>query len=89
MIVKLETVKELEHVEKFLKGYPTRIWSEEHRAYYRPKGQGYVGECAGARDGAGVWKFEDALANTKHCDPSKEIHFEVSGVHLEDLLTTL
>jgi hypothetical protein len=49
-----------------------RIWSDEHRAYWRPNGNGYVVE----RAGAGVFTVFEAYNRTAHCGPEKHIWFE-------------
>jgi hypothetical protein len=48
-----------------------RIWSDEHRAYWRSTG-GYVVD----RAGAGVFTVFDAYNRTAHCGPEKKIWFE-------------
>lgn len=48
-----------------------RIWSDEHRAWWRPNGNGYTT----AEAGAGVYDFPDAYDRTKHCGPEKRICF--------------
>lgn len=48
-----------------------RVWSEEHRAWWRPTGNGYTT----AEAGAGVYDFADAYERTKHCGPEKRIEF--------------
>jgi len=50
-----------------------RIWSDEHRAWWRAECCGYTihGEAAG------IYAFEDAWAATSHCGPEKRIVFEV------------
>lgn len=53
-------------------GQPVRIWSGEHGCYWRPNSQGYTRE----RADAGRYVFQDALLETRHCDPSKRISFE-------------
>jgi hypothetical protein len=45
------------------------IWSGEHRAYWRPLGQGYTTD----RDSAGRWWLEDAKRQVAHCGPEKGI----------------
>jgi hypothetical protein len=49
-----------------------RIWSDEHRAYWRSGGSGYVVE----RAGAGVFTCFDAYHRTSGCGPEKKIWFE-------------
>ncbi len=62
----------LPRVRAKYRGCTVRIWSGEHCAYWRPNCAGYCADPAGA----GVYLFEDAYANTAHCDPSKQIAFE-------------
>lgn len=50
-----------------------RIWSNEHRSYWRAGGFGY---CSSALH-AGVFALEDAYKMTSHCDPDKEICYEI------------
>ena len=45
------------------------IWSGEHRAWWRPNGQGYTAD----RDCAGRWWANEARAMTAHCGPEKRI----------------
>ena len=46
-----------------------RIWSNEHRAYWRPNGCGYTTEP----EMAGMFDAEDAVERTRHCGPEKQI----------------
>ena len=63
-----------------------RIWSEEHRAFWRPDGKGYTSDPSQA------WKlpFEGAFAVTKHAGPEKQIRFrrllydEVRAITIDD-----
>ena len=55
------------------RGRDVRIWSAEHRLYWRPNGQGYTSD----RSEAGVYKFEDAVRRTRHCGPEKRIFYEL------------
>lgn len=48
------------------------IWSEEHRAYWRPDGCGYTNRISQA----GVYTRDDAEARTGHCGPEKRIELE-------------
>jgi hypothetical protein len=50
------------------------IWSDEHRAWWKPTANGYTDD----RDEAGRWWLKDAWLQTKHCDPSKRIMFETA-----------
>lgn len=69
-------VRSLEHYKRnphrVPAGNTVRIWSDEHRAYWRPGGGGYTVE----RVAAGTWAVQDAFAKTKHCGPEKRIWFE-------------
>lgn len=47
------------------------IYSGEHRAYWRPNGEGYTTD----RDCAGRWWLQDAIEQTRHCGPEKRIEF--------------
>lgn len=58
--------------ERFL-GKTVRIWSAEHRAWWRPNGNGYTSQP----DQAGLYDFADAYDATKHCGPEKQIAYEV------------
>jgi hypothetical protein len=49
-----------------------RIWSDEHKAWWRPNCQGYT---AYATD-AGIYTFSDAWDATSHCGPEKKIVYE-------------
>ena len=57
-----------------LAGKQVRIWSNEHRAWWRPNRSGYTT----LRACAGLYSFEDAYAATRHCDPQKRIMFEAA-----------
>ncbi|RVT91438.1 hypothetical protein EOD42_22545 [Rhodovarius crocodyli] len=57
-----------------LAGRLVRIWSGEHRAYWRDGGHGYTDN---RRVEAWLLPFEDAYARVKHCGPEKRIAFEV------------
>lgn len=56
-----------------LDGATVLIWSDEHRAWWRPDRCGYTT----IRDRAGVYSFDDAWDATHHCGPEKRIVFEV------------
>jgi hypothetical protein len=51
-----------------------RIWSGEHRRYWRPNAAGYTlwGEDAG------VYTLNEAWRLTSHCGPEKGINFEMT-----------
>lgn len=55
-------------------GQAVRIWSGEHRAWWRPNRQGYTTwfQCAG------VYEFEDAWHASAHCGPEKKITYEIA-----------
>jgi hypothetical protein len=76
MIINLEAYKKLSDNSKMdylLKnGHRlVNIYSDEHKAYWRPNSKGYSIDIKGA----GKYTFEDALANTMHCGPEKKIKF--------------
>jgi len=50
-----------------------RIYSEEHRRYWRDEGAGYTSSAVHA----GIFSFADAWARTSHCGPEKGIIYEV------------
>ena len=52
-------------------GKTVRIYSGEHRAFWRANGAGYTLHPIDA----GVYPFADAYDATKHCGPEKEIEF--------------
>jgi len=56
-----------------LAGKTVRIWSAEHRAWWRPNLCGYTVHA----EVAGRYSFEEAWAATNHCGPEKRIVFEV------------
>jgi hypothetical protein len=51
-----------------------RIWSREHRAWWRPEGKGYTDDP----DSAWIVDFPTAYDHTKHCGPEKKIIFCVA-----------
>ena len=62
------------HPERAAKyaGRLVRIWSGEHRTYWRANYSGYTAQ----RRDAGCYLFQDALDATRHCGPEKRIAFE-------------
>lgn len=56
-----------------LAGKQVRIWSAEHRAWWRAERSGYTIHA----EAAGLYPFEEAWAATSHCGPEKRIVFEV------------
>jgi hypothetical protein len=50
-----------------------RIFSDEHHAYWRPNGNGYVDDSIGA----GIWSLYDAYERTSHCGKEKKIMFHL------------
>lgn len=53
-----------------------RIWSEEHRAYWRRSAAGAGNGYTVHPDQAGIVALPHAFLLTRHCDPEKEIWFE-------------
>jgi hypothetical protein len=56
-------------------GYAVRIWSTEHRCWWRDDGCGYTRNLAEA----GIYAFGDAYMRTRRCGPEKGIVFEIVG----------
>lgn len=56
-----------------LTGKKVRIWSGEHRAWWRPNGCGYTTFI----EASGIYAFEDAYSHTAHCGPEKRIKYVV------------
>lgn len=50
-----------------------KIWSEEHRAWWRDGGAGYTDDISQAW----VLDFPTAYDETKHCGPEKKINYVV------------
>jgi hypothetical protein len=48
-----------------------RIYSAEHGAFWRGKGNGYTANAAESD----VWDIGAAVARTRHCGPEKQIQF--------------
>lgn len=67
----LKKFKRYPTLGRFLKHDYVRIWSGEHQAWWRPGGHGYVAEALYA----GIWVFYEAVKQTHHCGPEKEIEF--------------
>lgn len=72
-----------------LEGAQVRIWSGEHRAWWRANRSGYCSDVAGA----GVYPFEDAWQASQHCGPEKQIAYaaydpprDVSSISDDELL---
>jgi len=47
------------------------IWSNQWKAYWRPRGAGYTDN----ESSAGIFKFKDALNRSGHCGPEKQIQY--------------
>lgn len=62
-----------ERTKAKLVGQMVRIWSDEHRAWWRPNRSGYTTII----EAAGVYTFEDAFAASGHCCPMKKIIYEI------------
>lgn len=58
-----------------------RIWSGEHRAWWRPSGAGYTTELAAA----GVYGLRQAYEATRHCGPEKRIRYHVVRTYRRDV----
>lgn len=56
-----------------------RIWSEEWRCWWRPRGSGYTDDIRQA----GVYSFSEAWRRSAHCGPEKQIWYEVVGKEAE------
>lgn len=54
-------------------GPDTRIWSGEHRAWWRANRSGYTTD----EQAAGIYSFEEAYAATRHCGPEKQIELQI------------
>ncbi len=54
-------------------GKQVRIWSAEHRAWWRPDRCGHTTSI----EHAGIYSFEDAWAASAHCCPRKQIEYVV------------
>ena len=52
-------------------GKRVRIWSGEHRAWWRPGGCGYTTLI----ENAGIYSFEDAWRASAHCCQTKQIYY--------------
>ncbi len=51
------------------------IWSDQHKAWWRPEASGYT-TC---REEAGRYWLPDARNRVDHCGPEKRICFEVAS----------
>lgn len=81
MISRLDLSGALDMIERapFL---PAAIWSDEHRAYWKPNGNGYTVE----RDLAGRWTIARAYRETRHCGPEKAIRYELVDYAMIDVI---
>lgn len=50
-------------------GKEVLIWSGEHHAWWRTRGEGYTD----SKSEAGIWPFIDAFGTTSHCGREKKI----------------
>lgn len=62
---------EAKKVRRFCE-YRVRIWSDEHKAYWRLDAAGYTGNSVAAW----VLPFSEAYDRTAHCGPEKHIVYE-------------
>lgn len=58
--------------EQWFMGRKVRIWSDEHRAWWRAEGHGYTTVL----ERAGIYDYADARQRVWHCGPEKKILFE-------------
>ena len=67
-----ETLERLKRWPNLFARFPrVRIYSAEHRAWWRNTGQGYTLNPFKSA----VWDVRDAFNRTSHCGPEKQIQF--------------
>ncbi len=71
--IPLRKLKTYPTMRRHLEGKRVRIYSREHRAWWREGGHGYTT----VESDAGIFDFNDAYSHTWRCDPSKQIVYEV------------
>ena len=69
-VLKLSEPKDVQEVENFF----VKIWSGEHRAYWRPDGKGYTTDP----HFAGLYPLKNALERSRHAGPEKKISYELA-----------
>lgn len=70
-VEKLERLLRWPSLVRHWNGREVYIYSGQWEAYWRPGGGGYTSDGLQA----GKWKFEDALATTRHAGPEKRVEF--------------
>lgn len=67
-----ETLERIKRWPSLKNRFPNvRIYSVEHMAYWRGKGNGYTNN----ESESDIWTCEEAFKRTNHCGPEKQIQF--------------
>ena len=67
-----ETLERIKRWPTLKNRFPkVKIYSAEHMAYWRGKGNGYTN----IESESDIWTCEDAFNKTRHCGPEKKIQF--------------